>query len=125
MASAILQGFILALGLILPLGVQNMFVFNQGAIQPGYTRALPAIIVASVCDSALILLAVLGVSTAALGIEWLKLTLMAAGIAFLLYMGWTTWNSAVSRTGDKPPEPLGPGSRWHSRYPYRCSSACP
>ncbi len=30
---AIIHGVILAFGLILPLGVQNVFVFNQGAIQ--------------------------------------------------------------------------------------------
>lgn len=109
MISAIVQGFILAFGLILPLGVQNMFVFNQGAAQARYVRALPVIVVASFCDTLLILLAVLGVSTAAFGIGWLKTGLLLAGIVFLLYMGWATWRSS-SGTGseDKPPEPLGP-----------------
>ncbi|QHW33988.1 amino acid transporter [Paenibacillus rhizovicinus] len=113
MVSAILQGFILAFGLILPLGVQNMFVFNQGAVQSRYLRTLPVILVASFCDSMLILLAVLGVSTAAFGIGWLKMSLMAAGIVFLLYMGWVTWRSSTggkdsdSSSSEKPPEPMG------------------
>ena len=32
MTEAILHGIILAFGLIIPLGVQNVFVFNQGAL---------------------------------------------------------------------------------------------
>jgi L-lysine exporter family protein LysE/ArgO len=60
--TAFIHGFILALGLILPLGAQNVFVFQQGAAQPRFLRALPAALTAAVCDTALILLAVLGVS---------------------------------------------------------------
>lgn len=33
MLQPIIHGFLLALGLILPLGAQNVFVFNQGANQ--------------------------------------------------------------------------------------------
>ena len=40
---AILHGIILAFGLIVPLGVQNVFVFNQGALQPTFMRALPVV----------------------------------------------------------------------------------
>jgi hypothetical protein len=57
-----LHGLILAFGLILPLGVQNLFVFNQGAAQPNFWRALPVVAAASLCDTVLILLAVQGVS---------------------------------------------------------------
>ncbi len=32
MSEAIIHGIILAFGLIIPLGVQNVFVFNQGAL---------------------------------------------------------------------------------------------
>ncbi|TGV22644.1 amino acid transporter, partial [Mesorhizobium sp. M00.F.Ca.ET.186.01.1.1] len=60
MAEAILHGFVLAFGLILPLGAQNVFVFNQGASQPTLWRAAPVIVTAAVCDAILILLAVLG-----------------------------------------------------------------
>lgn len=92
---AFAHGFILALGLILPLGVQNVFVFSQGACQPKLSRALPAVITAGACDTLLILLAVLGVSVAVLSFLWLKIALLAAGVVFLAYMGWMTWTNAA------------------------------
>ncbi|MBG9718822.1 LysE/ArgO family amino acid transporter [Bacillus mycoides] len=90
---AIVHGIILAFGLILPLGVQNVFVFSQGATQPKLIRALPAAVTAALCDTFLILLAVFGLSTIVLQFEWLRLSLMIAGILFLLYMGYVIWRS--------------------------------
>lgn len=90
---AIVHGIILAFGLILPLGVQNVFVFSQGATQPKLIRALPASITAALCDTFLILLAVFGLSTIVLQFEWLRLSLIIAGILFLLYMGYVIWRS--------------------------------
>lgn len=90
---AILHGIILAFGLILPLGVQNVFVFSQGATQPKLLRALPATITAALCDTFLILLAVFGLSVVVLQFQWLRLGLMIAGILFLLYMGYVIWRS--------------------------------
>lgn len=93
MAEAILHGFVLAFGLILPLGAQNVFVFNQGASQPTLWRAAPVIVTAAVCDAILILLAVLGVSLIVLTVTWLKTVLYIIGVCFLLYMGYLTWRS--------------------------------
>ncbi|NKW95892.1 LysE/ArgO family amino acid transporter [Bacillus toyonensis] len=90
---AILHGIILGCGLILPLGVQNVFVFSQGATQPRLIRALPATITAALCDTFLILIAVFGLSVIVLEFEWLRLSLMTAGILFLLYMGYVIWKS--------------------------------
>lgn len=89
--AAALHGFILALGLILPLGVQNVFIFQQGALQRSFRKALPAVLTAAVCDTLLIGLAVGGMSLAALSSNWLETLLMAAGSAFLLYMGISLW----------------------------------
>ncbi|MGE6377170.1 LysE/ArgO family amino acid transporter [Peribacillus muralis] len=89
------HGLLLALGLILPLGAQNVFIFNQGAIQPTIKKALPATITAAICDSALILLAVLGVSLIVMQYDWLHLTLIIIGIIFLLYMGFQIWASGA------------------------------
>ncbi|WP_394235968.1 LysE/ArgO family amino acid transporter [Niallia oryzisoli] len=93
MLEAFIHGFILALGLILPLGVQNIFVFNQGALQPSFIRVLPVVITASLCDTFLILVSVLGVSLLILSSFWIKTVLIGGGFIFLIYMGWTTWNS--------------------------------
>ncbi|MFP3916891.1 LysE/ArgO family amino acid transporter [Lysinibacillus telephonicus] len=90
---AILHGIILAFGLILPLGVQNVFVFSQGATQPKLLQAFPATITAALCDTLLILLAVFGLSIIVLQFEWLRLGLIIAGILFLLYMGYAIWRS--------------------------------
>lgn len=99
---AFLHGVILALGLILPLGVQNLFVFNQGATQPQFWRALPVVIAASVCDMFLILLSVQGVSLLLLQFGFLKIALVGMGTVFLSYMGWLTWNTGVMQ--DSQPE---------------------
>ncbi len=90
---AFIHGIILAFGLILPLGVQNLFVFNQGAVQATLWQAMPAVVTASICDTLLILAAVLGVSLVILSFAWLKTVLLAGGFIFLVYMGYVAWQS--------------------------------
>ena len=92
---AFFHGIVLAMGLILPLGVQNLFVFTQGVNQPTFFRALPVVITASVCDSILILLAVQGVSLFVASFAWIKVCFLFIGVVFLVYMGWMTWNSIL------------------------------
>lgn len=93
MLETIVHALILGFGLILPVGAQNVFVFNQGARQPSYLRALPVILTAAICDTLLILLAVLGVSVVVLTFSWLQTVLYGCGFFFLLYMGWVLWKS--------------------------------
>lgn len=102
MVAAILHGIILAFGLILPLGAQNVFVFNQGASQSKFRNAIPVIITASVCDTLLIVMAVLGVSMLVLTVPVLQTVIFLIGLLFLLYIGWSIWNSdPVSMTQKK------------------------
>jgi L-lysine exporter family protein LysE/ArgO len=101
MAEAFIHGFILAFGLILPLGVQNVFVFNQGALQKRFIHALPVVLTASLCDTLLITLAVFGVSLVVLGSFWIKTILLSVGIVFLLYMGWSTWKSTPENSNNE------------------------
>ncbi|MCU5655882.1 LysE/ArgO family amino acid transporter [Bacillus mycoides] len=96
MSEAIIHGIILAFGLIIPLGVQNVFVFNQGASQPNIWRAAPVVLTASICDTLLILIAVQGVSLVLLTFSWLTTTLYMIGFFFLMYMGWFIWRSDSS-----------------------------
>jgi L-lysine exporter family protein LysE/ArgO len=91
----ILHGILLAFGLILPLGVQNIFIFNQGATHIKFSYVLPAIITASICDSLLIYLAVAGVSVVVFTFEWVKTVLFTVGFFFLAYMGWSMWKTAA------------------------------
>ncbi|WP_339289335.1 LysE/ArgO family amino acid transporter [Ureibacillus sp. FSL K6-0786] len=101
----LLHGIILAFGLILPLGVQNVFVFTQGAMQPNLFRAFPATITAAMCDTLLILLAVFGLSAIVLQFEWLRIGLLMVGVVFLLYMGYAIWKSkpAITETNNALP----------------------
>lgn len=103
MLGAIIHAVLLALGLILPLGVQNVFVFNQGASQSRFRNALPAVITAGVCDTILITLAVGGVSLVLQRFLWLTNVLYAAGCLFLLYMAWTLWRSKAASSGEGQP----------------------
>ncbi|WP_333880422.1 LysE/ArgO family amino acid transporter [Lysinibacillus capsici] len=103
---AFLHGIILAFGLILPLGVQNVFVFSQGATQPSLLRALPAGVTAAICDTLLILLAVFGLSLIVLQFEWLRITLMTIGIIFLLYMGYSIWRSNPANSENSEALPI-------------------
>lgn len=109
MFTASLHGFLLALGLILPLGPQNAFVLSQGGCQPSYRHALPVVLTASLCDTLLILLAVLGVSVAVMNLTWLRSVLVIGGVLFLLIMGWLSWRAAPS--DDEAPAEARPPRR--------------
>lgn len=106
---AFLQGALLALGLIIPLGVQNLFIFNQGLTQPKWVRALPSILTACTCDIALIILAILGVSVVVLSIPGVYTALLVSGILFLTYIGWASWNT--QNTSENKPHPLSTGKQ--------------
>lgn len=94
MVTAFLHGFILAFGLILPLGVQNVFVFNQGAREPSFLKTLPVIATAGLCDTTLIVIAVLGVSVVVFEIPWIVILVYLVGFVFLVIMGWRVWQDA-------------------------------
>ena len=85
---------LLALGLIVAVSeYRNILCYlNQGAKQPKFSKALPSIIAASICDTMLICMAVLGISLLILEISWLKLSIFIVGFIFLIYMGYNTWN---------------------------------
>lgn len=99
MLMAFIHGMILAFGLILPLGPQNTFIFNQGAVQTRLVKALPAVITAGICDSILILIAISGVSLVILKFSTIKIMLVVVGVLFLAYMGWLTWHSGSVTNG--------------------------
>ncbi|MCQ2011588.1 MAG: LysE/ArgO family amino acid transporter [Sporolactobacillus sp.] len=92
MLTALIHGFLLSFSLILPLGAQNVFIFNQGARSTHLTEALAAILAASLSDTLLICLAVGGVSLLILTFPWLVTSLFLVGILFLLFIGWKIWN---------------------------------
>lgn len=94
MGEAFLHGFLLSFGLILPIGVQNGFVITQGSIHRTFRGALPTIVTASICDTLLIAVSILGVTTIAWTSPWVRLAMGVIGCGFLLVMGWTIFRSA-------------------------------
>ncbi|REH97953.1 amino acid transporter [Staphylococcus felis] len=103
MFQSIIHGLLLALGLILPLGAQNVFVFNQGANHKRLKKTLPVVITAGLCDTLLILLAVLGVSLVLAQYPSLQLAIYIVGFIFLIYMAWSLWNEKPQSAEEQPP----------------------
>lgn len=101
MIQAVIHGLLLAIGLILPLGAQNIFVFNQGANQRKFRHALPAVITAGLCDSLLIVLAVIGVSLILMSFPLLQIVVYIIGLVFLLYMAWSLWYEQSTQLDDQ------------------------
>jgi L-lysine exporter family protein LysE/ArgO len=101
-----LHGFILAFGLIIPLGIQNFFIFSQGAVRSRFKEVLPIVVTSGICDTLLVLLAVLGVSVLVFSFAWMKITLVAAGFVFLIYMGVVTWRSKAPAASSTALEPI-------------------
>ncbi|MBT2288230.1 amino acid transporter [Paenibacillus albidus] len=101
MIEAVIHGVILAFGLILPLGVQNIFVFNQGVLHPRLRSALPVVLTAALCDTLLIGAAVGGVSLIVLSVAWITPVVYGAGILFLTYMGWKIWQATPAMNEQK------------------------
>ena len=96
-------GVILAFGLIIPLGIQNIFIINQGASQPKWVQTIPGVLTAFICDALLISGAVMGVSLAVLSIPLVKTFFYYVGLVFLIYMGWVTWRSSSQPTDSVQP----------------------
>ncbi len=104
MFQAFFYGIVLSFGLIMPLGVQNTYIFNQGAKQHHFLNAWPAILTAAICDTILILLAIFGVSVTVLTVPWLKNVILTIGLVFLTYMGWITWRTKnIARSENQEP----------------------
>ncbi len=101
--TAFFYGFILSCGLIFPLGVQNIFIFNQGVTQQKFLHAMPSVMTAFICDMLLILSAILGLSVVILTVPSIKTILYGVGFCFLLYIGWVTWHSRSAFEGERKP----------------------
>ncbi|SDJ33574.1 LysE/ArgO family amino acid transporter [Natribacillus halophilus] len=93
MLGAIIHGFVLSFGLILAFGAQNIFLFNQGAAHKKLRHTMPSVVTASICDTILIVLAVLGVSLIVMTVPVFQIIFFAAGFLFLIYIGWSIWSS--------------------------------
>ena len=87
-----LAGLLLGLGLILPIGSQNIYVLKS-AIRMGLPRSLVIALVAAACDTLLITIGALGASVALAAAPGLQPLLLVAGCCLLLYLGIQAFRS--------------------------------
>lgn len=92
MVSIFSQGFLLQASLILALGAQNLFVIDVGLKRNNH---LLAATICSICDVALILLGVLGVSALLVKTPVFKVIIGALGALFLLYYSFLKLKEVV------------------------------
>jgi L-lysine exporter family protein LysE/ArgO len=81
-----LAGLLLGLGLILPIGSQNIYVLKS-AIRIKLPRSLVIGLVAAACDTLLIVIGALGASAALMAVPVLRPALLIAGACLLFYLG--------------------------------------
>jgi L-lysine exporter family protein LysE/ArgO len=100
-----LLGLVLGLALIIPIGVQSLFVLDQG-LSVGFPRALLGVAAVCSCDTLLILLGAAGASAllALLGCEEL---LIGVGSAYLLVAGVLTLRRRARDSEGVHPTPVG------------------
>ena len=100
-----LLGLILGLALIVPIGVQSLFVLNQG-LSVGFPRAFLGVAAVCSCDTLLIVLGAAGASAllAVLGYEDL---LIVVGVAYLLVMGTLSLTTRAQGAEGGRPRRLG------------------
>lgn len=84
-----LSGLALGLGLIVPIGVQNLFVLKLG-LAAGFRHVLVAIAGTAASDTALIAAGTLGASALLGNVPSLRAALIAVGVALLLVLAITS-----------------------------------
>ncbi len=84
--AAYIGGLLLGLVMIVPIGMQNIFVLNQG-LMAGFPRVLVAVVGASCCDTLLIVLGATLSTTLVAAVPNARAVLVAVGVVFLLVLG--------------------------------------
>ena len=92
MLEAAVQGYLVAISLILAIGAQNAFVLRQGLRRE---HVLAVVAVCAVSDAVLIGAGVAGFGALSRSVPWLGVALRWAGVAFLLVYGGLRFRAAA------------------------------
>ena len=95
-----LTGLAFGLGLIIPIGAQNIFVFSQG-LAVGMPRALWSVLAAACCDTLLIVAGAAGASALLSRAPGLQAFLLAAGAGVLTYLGVKSLRAKATADGNQ------------------------
>jgi L-lysine exporter family protein LysE/ArgO len=104
------RGVVLGLGLVMPLGPQNAFIFQRASSLERFSYLLPVLFVSILCDAALVLGAILGGQLLDPLIRWQSL-ISILGACFLLYLSWGMWKSASVAAWTDQVRPLSVGQQ--------------
>jgi L-lysine exporter family protein LysE/ArgO len=108
MTAPLLAGFLLGLGLILPIGAQNAFVLRLGLRGE---HVLAVCLTCALSDAVLILAGVSGFAQLSARVPWAETVLLYGGVAFLLAYGarsfMAAFGSASLRASEGAPAGLG------------------
>ncbi len=104
-ATPFLLGLILGLALIIPIGVQSLFVLKQGLVA-GFPRAFVGVAAVCFCDTFLIVLGAAGAS-ALLALLGYRELLIAVGSIYLLIMGVLTLRARPQHAEGERLTPIG------------------
>ncbi|MCL2339962.1 MAG: LysE family transporter [Actinomycetia bacterium] len=99
-----LSGLLLGLGLILPIGSQNVYVLKS-AMRLGLPRSFWIALIATSCDSLLIIIGALGASAALTAVPGLRPALLIAGTLFLLFLGIQALRAPLPASEDNTDAP--------------------
>ncbi|GAA4924832.1 L-lysine exporter family protein LysE/ArgO [Stackebrandtia albiflava] len=97
MSVSFFTGLAFGLGLIIPIGAQNILVFSQG-LALGMPRALWTVLATACCDTLLILAGALGANALLTQVPGLQAVLLAAGAVLLTYLGVKSLRAKVVHT---------------------------
>ena len=109
MLEAALQGYLVAVSLIMAIGAQNAFVLRQGLRRE---HVLAVVLVCALSDAVLIAVGVAGFGAASKAAPWLGEAMRWAGVAFLVVYGALRFRAAARggealRPSDASAAPLG------------------
>lgn len=91
--SALLSGMLLGFAFIAPIGMQNLYVFNN-AVNNTLQRAMLYVLFVWLADSSFSIVAYFGMGAIINSNDLLKLIVMILGGALVIYIGWTILRSA-------------------------------
>ncbi|MGX4593367.1 LysE/ArgO family amino acid transporter [Leuconostoc sp. JNUCC 76] len=82
----ILKGLLIGFGFIAPIGMQNVFMFNN-ALSNRFTKAVFVAAMIWIADASFALSAFWGFGALIMSANWLKITIMLAGGALVIWIG--------------------------------------
>lgn len=89
----ILKGLLIGFGFIAPIGMQNVFMFNN-ALSNRFTKAVFVAAMIWIADASFALSAFWGFGALIMSANWLKITIMLVGGALVIWIGITIIKTA-------------------------------